>query len=84
MGFRSEKRLMVRAPKGRTCPMPGNRLVTIGWEPVSVPNDRLVRRMIADGSLELVEKKKSVPAQEPVATQSASKTGRAKSKKGDS
>lgn len=83
MSFRSQKQLMVRAPKGTSCSMPGNRLITITDTPVAAPNTRLVRQAIAEGSLELVTKSRS-PVVQTGTPQSDAKPARAKSKKGDS
>lgn len=54
MNYRGGK-LHVRAPKGMACPYPGqpHKYITHS-DPVFVDNDRRYRRLIMDGSLELV------------------------------
>lgn len=49
-----DRLITVRAPEGKTCPWPGRKGNEIGVKPVPVRDSYLVRRLISDGSLEVV------------------------------
>jgi len=50
MSYRGGK-ILVQAPEGHTCPWPGHKEKSIGQEPVALPNDRVTRALLGDGSL---------------------------------
>jgi len=47
----NSKVIRVKAPDGKSCPWPGRSGYTIGADAVELPNNHLVRRLVADGSL---------------------------------
>ena len=50
-GLMQNDKIRVRAPEGKTCPWPGRPGETIGANAVHLSKTRLVRRLVADGSL---------------------------------